>query len=807
MAITADKVVVELQAKTEAYDAKIANSTSQFEARLAKLSAAAERAGKATSLIGVNQNFDKFAPRLDQAASGLKRVGSEGTNAEQSMRNLAFQFQDIGTMMASGQSPFILLAQQLPQITMYGGSLNGVMGALRTTFAGLLSPLGLATTAFVLLGSAAISYFGDLISGSEKGSKEIDEHAKLIRQVADRWGDAVPALKAYSAAIDELADKAKLLEAANAIAVEKLAPLAPTVADLRAEVAAAATDFNALGASTQDVQTLQNAIVELQKKTANGTATADDYRKVQDLLANMMKETTSPAIEALSVSLNANATAFNTAANSASKYRQEAAAAANIQLGPLGGLSPLTSGGGQFLNPDQLNTFNAQQDQYRIAGESAAAAMIKGFEGFVAKAKWDVNAFRAGFGSDTITKANGEIQRVTADTVVTLADAQRDLERRLVDFQDGIQKAIGIDTWNSLNEGQQAALTSIAYNYGSLPDRIVKAIKAGGGPEAVATAINALGADNKGINKNRRNKEAQEFLSGTGISLSNKQSPEDLFAGDMEQIQQRIDLLNKEAEARNYAAAGFNDYGFAVEQARIKQQLLNDAKRAGLTITPELSSKIDQLATNYAKAATQSEVLAAKQKAAADAVKNATEVQKQWSDLATTAINGIANALEDGKITAQEWLQIGLQIIRQLSQMKTIAGGIGGGGFGGLLGGFLIPGILHDGGVAGADGYGHSRAVSPRVFAGAQRFHNGTMGAGLLPGEVPAILQRGEVVLPHGAGVGGGQSVVINAPINAPGADAAALARVERSVNELGKNIPKMVDQRVDTRQARKTRA
>jgi hypothetical protein len=73
---------------------------------------------------------------------------------------------------------------------------------------------------------------------------------------------------------------------------------------------------------------------------------------------------------------------------------------------------------------------------------------------------------------------------------------------------------------------------------------------------------------------------------------------------------------------------------------------------------------------------------------------------------------------------------------------------------------------------------------------------------------VPAILQRGEVVIPKGAKMGGGgQSVVINAPINAPGADAAALARVERSVQELGKNIPKMVDRRVDTRQARKTRA
>jgi len=70
-----------------------------------------------------------------------------------------------------------------------------------------------------------------------------------------------------------------------------------------------------------------------------------------------------------------------------------------------------------------------------------------------------------------------------------------------------------------------------------------------------------------------------------------------------------------------------------------------------------------------------------------------------------------------------------------------------------LLGGIIIPGILHKGGVAGKDGYGHGRVVSPSVFTGAKRYHRGGV-AGLQPGEVPAILQKGEVVLPRGAQVG-----------------------------------------------------
>lgn len=74
------------------------------------------------------------------------------------------------------------------------------------------------------------------------------------------------------------------------------------------------------------------------------------------------------------------------------------------------------------------------------------------------------------------------------------------------------------------------------------------------------------------------------------------------------------------------------------------------------------------------------------------------------------------------------------------------------------------------------------------MFAGARRYHKGGV-AGLMPGEVSVILQRGEVVIPKG-GVrsAGGQSIVIHAPINAPGADAAALAHVKRSVQEFGTN-------------------
>lgn len=138
---------------------------------------------------------------------------------------------------------------------------------------------------------------------------------------------------------------------------------------------------------------------------------------------------------------------------------------------------------------------------------------IIGFEGFRDTPYWDVNADRVGFGSDTITTADGQVRRVTKNDKVTREDAARDLNRRLTtEFIPEIVDDIGSDVWSQMTPNQQAALASIAYNYGSLPMKVVKAIKKGT-PEEVVTAIQSLQVHNNGINRKRRLKEAELYLS------------------------------------------------------------------------------------------------------------------------------------------------------------------------------------------------------------------------------------------------------------------------------------------------------
>lgn len=97
---------------------------------------------------------------------------------------------------------------------------------------------------------------------------------------------------------------------------------------------------------------------------------------------------------------------------------------------------------------------------------------------------------------------------------------------------------------------------------------------------------------------------------------------------------------------------------------------------------------------------------------------------------------------------------------------------------------------FHRGGVVG-EGSAMGRYVHPAVFDGAPRYHNGGV-AGLRSNEVPAILERGERIIPRGQGAAS-VSVPVTVSIDATGADPAGLARVEREVASLKSDLPRIV--------------
>lgn len=139
-----------------------------------------------------------------------------------------------------------------------------------------------------------------------------------------------------------------------------------------------------------------------------------------------------------------------------------------------------------------------------------AADLLKKEEGFRETPYWDVNAFRTGYGSDTVTTAEGKVQKVTQGMKITRADADRDLVRRLGEFEKTAAGQVGAENWNKLPAATRAVLLSVTYNYGSLPKSVVSSVRQGGD---VAGAVGSLSA-----NKSRRAREASIIRSGGGAS-------------------------------------------------------------------------------------------------------------------------------------------------------------------------------------------------------------------------------------------------------------------------------------------------
>jgi peptidoglycan hydrolase-like protein with peptidoglycan-binding domain len=160
-----------------------------------------------------------------------------------------------------------------------------------------------------------------------------------------------------------------------------------------------------------------------------------------------------------------------------------------------------------------LDTGTIAAANYSDPVEKQSAALVSKFEGFISTPRWDVNNWRVGFGSSTVTDQSGVVSKLPADRsnkpniTVSKDDALRDLTRRLE--TEFIPKVMAHAS--GLSDGTIAALVSVAYNYGSLPNNVVTAMKTKN-TDKIAQSVLQLSTHNGGINARRREKEAAYIL-------------------------------------------------------------------------------------------------------------------------------------------------------------------------------------------------------------------------------------------------------------------------------------------------------
>ncbi|MFC5584433.1 tape measure protein [Nitratireductor kimnyeongensis] len=165
-----------------------------------------------------------------------------------------------------------------------------------------------------------------------------------------------------------------------------------------------------------------------------------------------------------------------------------------------------------------------------------------------------------------------------------------------------------------------------------------------------------------------------------------------------------------ETEAQRQLNPLIDDYGYAVERARIQQDLLNAAKEQGKEITPALRDEINQLAHQYATATVEAAKLAEEQDKIREKAEELAEFNK---DLARGIIDGFIEGKDAADIFADALKKVGDRLINDvldgLFQIQNMQGGLGGifqmlGGLFGFSGGGFVSGTAMRAVMGGAGG-------------------------------------------------------------------------------------------------------
>ena len=254
---------------------------------------------------------------------------------------------------------------------------------------------------------------------------------------------------------------------------------------------------------------------------------------------------------------------------------------------------------------------------------------------------------------------------------------------------------------------------------------------------------------------------------------------------EFDQIKEQFDLVRAQLQARQQSLADQQRTGAisgdtaqqqsrqATQEAMAQLEALN-AKLQAMAADPTALPAIKRAAEETAAALRQMAIDSATGVDAAaislrSSLQNINQVLAQ--SVANEGVSAFQNFLKDlatGSKSAGEalrdlarnfalaMLDIATRALATIAVLEILDALYPGAGRLVAAGGGVAANVKHSGGTAGQ---GTRRMVSPLLFAGAPRFHDGSGVLGLKPGEVPAILQEGERVQSRAevaAGAGGG---------------------------------------------------
>jgi hypothetical protein len=743
---TADEVNVNLNLINADYLRRLTQSEKAFATTLNKMGADAVRAGQASS-VAFNKftgSFDQIAAKAPRAEKALRGTAKATEAVKFQTANVSSQFQDIAVQLGSGTSWTTIALQQIPQITAATGTLGGTLNGLTSTFKQLFSVQSIALAALIYAGSKAVEYFTSISENGAKSEETLRKEAALIQEIADKWGDALPALKKYADERKRLEDEGKLkegvqasIEGVYAELAERLPALAADAQDLREKL-----EFS--GISLTDINALQAAMDNLDEKIRNQTATSDDALKMADQLSQLYKNTHIPAAKSLAdVYRNEVARSLAAAATEARKLRDELDETLKLQR--QGVYTDANAGFYPTVNlPGEAPTPDRRVDPYFEEGAQEVEDALKGLAGTIENYTDQVvqaesggktnaknpNSSATGLGQFISSTFLSLFKREMPALAKGLSDAQILEYRKNGDISRQLIKAYAEDNAKYL------AKFGLAVNEASLhlahflgPDGARAILQAAPGtPVSQILGQQAIQANPTilGAGKTR-----EDVLNYANRRANFKAIQEETDARQKQQdvINKTLESLRAEGEELKLERETLGASTYERERALIIQETENRLKQQGITITAELHKQIVALAEGRAQEAAAME----KAKVASDEYKasqqEVLDIQEDLNSTIQGAFSGFLQDLRQGKSGSEALANALEKVAAKLLDIGTnLLFNGGGGGFLGVGGGGGIGGIF-------------------KLLG----FAKGTANTGGRRGEVRGLVHGQEAVIPLGA--------------------------------------------------------
>ena len=142
-------------------------------------------------VVEIIADDSKYGPALNRAASTTRAAASDIEGSARRVgfatRNLGFQLSDIGTQLSSGQSPFIIIGQQAPQVVQALEDIKAAGGSLGQTLTAIALP------GFIAVASIALTLAENLYKGADAAKTKkvaVDALAEAEKRLAGAAADA-----------------------------------------------------------------------------------------------------------------------------------------------------------------------------------------------------------------------------------------------------------------------------------------------------------------------------------------------------------------------------------------------------------------------------------------------------------------------------------------------------------------------------------------------------------------------------------------------------------------------------------------